>query len=372
VRVLVTAFPAIGHFHAVAPFARAVRAAGHEVCIATAPDLVPWSITCGLPSRPIGPMLRTLVGRSDPAHPERMLTDVWPGAVVEDLVRLVEDWRPAVLVHDEGEYAAVLAAARLALPCVTHSWATPARSPFERAAAIDRLEPLWREHGGPAADEEPRTTGRLYLDACPPPFQLGGLRGIAEVHPVRGMPFDGPGGRPPGWLTGLDRPAAYVTLGADPAYSSAELLGLLARATARVVRSVVVTTGPNDVAALGALPDNVRAATYLPQSVVLPHMDVVVSQGGSGGMLGSLMHALPHLVVPGRNPSQQDVASVTAGIGAGLRLRTDEHDSHSVQEAVAELLSDVRFQLAAGKVRAQIERLPGPEQAVETALAVAS
>src|SRR4051812_8146344 len=65
VRVLVTAFPAVGHFHSVAPFALAARAAGHEVCVATAPDLVPWSITCGLPTRPIGPMLHTLVRRSD-------------------------------------------------------------------------------------------------------------------------------------------------------------------------------------------------------------------------------------------------------------------------------------------------------------------
>lgn len=363
-RVLVTSFPAVGHFHAVAPFALAARAAGHEVCVATAPDLVPWVITCGLPSRPIGPMLRTIVGRADRAHPERLLTDVWPGAVVGDLLRLAEEWRPAVIVHEEGEYAAVLAAARLGVPCVTHSFATPARSPFERAEAVSRLTPLWRDHGGPAADEEPRTTGTHYLDACPPPYQLGGLRGIPSVHAVRGVPYDGPGGRRPVWLAGLERPAAYVTLGADPTYSSAELLALLARAAATVARSVVVTTGPNDVAALGELPDNVRAATYIPQSHILPSVDVVVSQGGSGGLLGALWHALPHLVVPGRNPSQQDVASVTAGIGAGLRLRPDEHDQPTVAAALRELLSDVQFELAASRVRAQLERLPGPEDAV--------
>ena len=203
-RVLVTAFPAVGHFHAVAPFALAARAAGHEVCVATAPDLVPWAITCGLPSRPIGPMLRTLVASLGPAHPGRMLTDVWPGAVIDDLVRLCAEWQPAVVVHDEGEYAAVLAAARLGLPCVTHSWATPARSPFERAEAVSRLTPLWREHGGPAADEEPRTTGGMYLDACPPPFQLGGLRGIASVQPVRGVPVRR-AGRPAAGVAGRSR-----------------------------------------------------------------------------------------------------------------------------------------------------------------------
>jgi UDP:flavonoid glycosyltransferase YjiC (YdhE family) len=373
VRVLVTAFPAVGHFHAVAPFALAAKAAGHEVCVATAPDLVPWSITCGLPTRPIGPLVRALTGAADPAHPERLLTDIWPQAVVTDLIRLCEEWQPSVVVHEEGEYAAVLAASRLGIPCMTHSWATPARSPFERAEAVSRLTPLWEQHAGSSGGTEaaePRTTGQLYLDACPPPFQLGGLRGVAPVLTVRGVPFDGPGGRRPVWLTALERPAAYITLGADPTFSSPELLRLLTLAVAPMVRSVVVTTGPNDADALGELPDNVRAAPYIPQSQVLPHVDLVVSQGGSGGMLGALMHTLPHLVVPGRSQSQQDVASVTAGIGTGLRLRSDEHNAASVQEAVGELLSDVRFELAASKVRAQIERLPGPEEAVEAAVAL--
>lgn len=369
-RVLVTAFPAIGHFHAVAPFALAARSAGHDVCVATAPDLVPWAITCGLPARPIGPLVRSLTSASDPSHPERLRTDAWPTAVIGDLERLIADWRPDLVVHEEGEYAAVLACTRLDIPCVTHSWATPARSPFERAEAVDRLTPLWRQYLG---DEVvPQTTGALYLDACPPPFQLGGLRGIEPVATVRGEAYDGPGtGRAPLWLVEMARPAAYISLGADPAYSSPELLRLLTRAVAPLVGSVVVTTGPNDVEDVGELPPNVRAATYLPQSKVLPYVDVVVSHGGAGGLLGSLMHARPLLVVPGRNQSQQDVASVTAGIGTGLRLAADQRDEASIQDAVTELLGDVRFEIAASKIRSQIERLPGPDEAVELALAVA-
>jgi UDP:flavonoid glycosyltransferase YjiC (YdhE family) len=370
VRVLVTSFPAIGHFHAVAPFALAVRRAGHEVCLVTAPDLVPWSITCGLPTRPIGPMVRALVTTLGSAPTDRMLTDVWPSAVIADLIRLCEEWQPDLVVHEEGEYAAVLAAARLGVPCVTHSWATPGRSPFERAAAVARLRPLWEQHAGPGSTLEPATTGRLYLDACPPPFQLGGLRGIESVATVRGVVFDGPGQGRPSWLARVERPAAYVTLGADPTYSSAELLTLLATSVAAEVATVVVTTGPHDVASLGPLPGNVVAVPYVPQSQVLPEVALVVSQGGAGGMLGALMQARPHLVVPGRSQSQQDVASVTAGIGTGLRLGSDQHEPEAIRAAVRELLSDVRFELAASKVRAQIEQLPGPDEAVDLALAV--
>lgn len=368
-RVLVTAFPAIGNFHAVAPFALAARRAGHEVCVATAPDLVPWVIACGLAARPVGPMVRALVSRASGPLAGHMLTDVWPQAVAGDLIRLVEEWQPGLVVHEEGEYAAVLAAARLGVPCITHSWATPARPPQGREDAVGRLSALWAEH---APGRQPTTTGVAYLDACPPPFQLGGLRGVPGVIAVRGVPYDGPVHASPRWLADLPRPAAYVTLGADPAYSVPEVLGLLARSAAVIASSVVVTTGPRDPASLGELPDNVRAMAYIPQSQVLPHVDVVISQGGAGGVLGTVMHAVPHLVVPGRDRSQQDVAAVTAGIGTGLRLRPDQHDEASIRAALVELVSDVRFVLAAGRVRAQLEALPGPDEAVELALARAA
>jgi UDP:flavonoid glycosyltransferase YjiC (YdhE family) len=369
----VTAFPAIGNFHAVAPFALALRRAGHEVCVATAPDLVPWSITCGLPTRAVGPMVRTLVrsaeAESNDPPADRMLTDVWPHAVIADLLRLGAEWRPDLIVHEEGEYAALLVGASLGVPCITHSWASPALPPPARAEAVTRLTPLWAQH---APDATPTTTGQVYLDACPPPFQLVGLRDVPHVIRVRGVPFDGPAHPAPGWLSDLPRPAVYVTLGADPAYSEPELLNLLARSSSVIASSVVVTTGPRDPASLGTLPPNVRALAYLPQSQVLPHVDVVVSHGGAGGMLGALMHALPHLVVPGRNQSQQDVAAVTAGIGIGLRLRSDQHDEAAIRAALVELISDVRFELAASKVRAQLETLPGPDEAVDLSLAAIS
>jgi UDP:flavonoid glycosyltransferase YjiC (YdhE family) len=371
VRILFTAFPAVGHLYPLVPLALAAKAEGQEICLATAPDLVPWSITCGLPSRPVGPLLRTMLAQVEPNRPSRLLTDVWPAAVLADLTRLVEEWRPDLIVHEEGEYAAVLVAARSGVPCVTHSWATPAASPFERAEALTRLAPLWEEFAGPAESGTPRITGELYLDACPPPFQLGGLRGIDRVVTVRAVPFDGPPQSPPRWLTRMERPAAYVTLGADPAYSTADLLGRLARAVATVVSTVVLTTGPHEVGEVGELPANVVALPYLPQSQALTHVDVVVSQGGAGGTLGALLHALPHLVVPGRSQSQQDVASVTAGIGTGLRLRAEQLTPDEIVAAVRELLSDVRFELAASKVRSQLELLPGPAEVLGLVTALA-
>lgn len=61
----------------------------------------------------------------------------------------------------------------------------------------------------------------------------------------------------------------------------------IGEAVGSLLASVLVTTGPNTVAALGALPANAHAEPYLAQSLMLPHVDQVVSHGGAGGTVGA-------------------------------------------------------------------------------------
>src|SRR5260370_41351029 len=113
--------------------------------------------------------------------------------------------------------------------------------------------------------------------------------------PVHAVPFDGPAVDVPAWVAALPRPAAYVTLGTVPVFSTPERPQPIVGAIAPLVAAVVVTTGPNPIDALGDLAPNVRATNYLPQSLLLDRVDLVVSQGGAGGTLGALLHGLPHL-----------------------------------------------------------------------------
>ena len=57
---------------------------------------------------------------------------------------------------------------------------------------------------------------------------------------------------------------------------------------------------------------------YLPQSLVLPAVDLMVSHGGAGGTAGALMYGLPHLVLPGLGTSQQTIARAVQATGSGL------------------------------------------------------
>jgi UDP:flavonoid glycosyltransferase YjiC (YdhE family) len=370
VRILFTTFPALGHLHPLLPLALAAQDAGHEVRLATGADLVSWASRCGVDAHDVGPggvevhatAARDFAGRSQTAH---MFTQVWPSAALAGLVELTSSWRPELVIHEEQEYAGVLLAALLGVPCVTHSWSAPARPAAACAAQRELLDPLWQQWiPGQAA----RRTGDLYLDACPPPFQTDALAAIARTSPVvtvRPGTFDGPPEPPPPWLDRMPRPAAYVTQGTVAEFSVPDLLRRIAFALAAQFASVVVTTGPNPVESLGDLPPNVRAMTYVAQSLVLPHVDLLVSHGGAGGTLGALLHAVPHLVLPGPGMSQISSAAAIARIGAGRQLGPDERDGESIAQAARQLLGDPSFGAAAARVRAELAQLPGPQDVLD-------
>lgn len=223
------------------------------------------------------------------------------------------------------------------------------------------LTPIWAEHlpGRPA-----RTSGETYLDACPEPLQSDEIVEIEGVLPVRPVPFDGPPVDRPAWLDDLPRPAAYVTLGTVPVFSTAERLRVIVEAVAPLVAAVVVTTGPNPVEALGDAAPNVWAITYLPQSFLLDRVDLVVSQGGAGGTLGALLHGLPHLVLPQGGLSQISAARSVQQIGAGLSLDSAAQHKTSIRAAAMALLEDPAYKTTASRIGLELQDRPSPAEVV--------
>ena len=367
-RLLLTSVPGLGHLHPLLPLGLAAARAGHDVRVATGSDRVEWVARCGLPAQPAGLSLpelraraaaRDLTGSELPRH---LFTSIAVPPLVDDLLPLVDDWRPDLLLHEEGEYAAPLVAALRDLPCVTHSWSAPARSRDGRDVLDGPLRDVWQQYGlpGPA-----RQVGALYLDACPPPLQLPDLTHLGtRVVPVYPNGFDGPPEPAPDWLAALPRPAVYVTLGTEPVFSRPELLQQLVDAAAVVAPGVVVTTGPNPSHAVAAPHAGVHVEQYLPQSLVIPAVDAVVTHGGAGTTVGALMHGRPQLVVPGPAPSQQGSAARVAAAGVGLRRDWADTTPATLRAAVEELLSRTDLRRAAERVRDALSALPRPDALV--------
>ena len=63
--------------------------------------------------------------------------------------------------------------------------------------------------------------------------------------------------------------------------------------------TLIMTTGRDqDPAAFGPQPPNVHLERYVPQSLLFPRCDLVVTHGGSGTVMTALDHGLPMVIVP--------------------------------------------------------------------------
>lgn len=86
---------------------------------------------------------------------------------------------------------------------------------------------------------------------------------------------------------------------------------------------VVATTGGRELSQLKVpLPLNTYVAEYIPHDVLLPKVDVMVTNGGYGAVQRALSMGVP-LAVAGNTEDKPEVAARVAWSGAGVNLKTD-------------------------------------------------
>jgi UDP:flavonoid glycosyltransferase YjiC (YdhE family) len=101
----------------------------------------------------------------------------------------------------------------------------------------------------------------------------------------------------------------------------------------------------------------------VPQSLLFPRCDVVVTHGGSGTVLAALAHGLPLLVLP-QGANQFWNADRCVELGVGLRLAAGDVSPDAIRDRVETLLGVRAFRDAAVGMAAEIAAMPGPDEAV--------
>ncbi len=133
---------------------------------------------------------------------------------------------------------------------------------------------------------------------------------------------------------------------------------------------VATTVGFDADAVLPRPPANVRLTPFVPFSELLPLVDVVVTNGGYGGVQLALAHGVP-LVVAGTTEDKTEVSARVAWAGVGIALRTDTPSPAQVRDAVAAVLADPAHRARAGELQRAYARYPGADRAAEAVLEVA-
>ncbi|AYF98150.1 glycosyltransferase [Protaetiibacter intestinalis] len=182
----------------------------------------------------------------------------------------------------------------------------------------------------------------------------------ASVHFVGPVSRTTPSTMPlPEWWGDLDgsRPVVHVTQGTVANTDLGALIDPTIEALADDDVLVVVSMGGREVPER-AYPANVRIASYLPYDKLLPLTDVMVTNGGYGGVHFAMEHGVP-LVTAGLTEDKAEVTARVAWSGAGINLRTDRADAASVRSAVRRLLSDPTFRERSAAIGRDIAASPG-------------
>ena len=160
----------------------------------------------------------------------------------------------------------------------------------------------------------------------------------------------------PSWWPELseDRPVVHVTQGTLDNADLGRLLLLTVDALSNDDVLVVATTGGPDPEPLRAgLPDNARLERFIPHDVLLPHVDVMVTNGGYGGVQQALAHGVP-LVVAGDSEDKPEVAARVQWSGTGINLHTGRPSSAMVSRAVRRVLARPAYRVRARVLQEEI------------------
>lgn len=372
-KILFSGCPGYGHLYPMLPLARAAVRAGHDVVLATGPDLAPHLAGRGFQTWAVGPSLaESWARRNDagselgPIPPERhleldfaVLFGDSAAKRAADLAPRAERWRPDIVIHEPAEFAGPIVAHRAGAWCATHGLGLNPPADF-RTVAEPAMVDVFTPWGVPDLASE--VFAGPLLDIGPAGLSPGGDRAFTRSVPLRPDPGDVvPTDRLPASLDALPAgDTVYLTLGTVfhevPDVFHACLAGLR-----ELPVNVVVTVGPDvDPARLGPQPPTVVIEPYIPQALLLPRCRLVISHAGSGTMLGAFANGLPQLMLP-QAADQFFNAAAAEAAGAAVTLPPGTVTPDAIHTAARRLLDEPGFALAAKTLQAEIESLPSAE-----------
>jgi UDP:flavonoid glycosyltransferase YjiC (YdhE family) len=359
-RILFTFAGGSGHLEPLVPIARVVREAGHVVAFSGRSGVAGRVRELGFemfvtgPPGPEAPSMRTPLLEVDLEREARVLREGFAGRIAREraagVLKLCGEWRPDLLVCAEVDFGAMVVAERAGLPFATVL--ISATNTFVRDEVVgEPLNALRAEHGLPPDPGLAVPSPDLVLSPFP-----RDLRSLPpSAHAFRHVPAR----RPPGEATSV-----YFTLGTIFNLESGDLFERVLEGLRELPVDVVATVGRNlEPEELGPQPTNVRVERYLPQADVLPRCCAVVSHGGSGSILGALAHGLPSVLLP-MGADQPQNAARCAELGVARVLDAVHATPETVRDAVADVLADRSYRIAAERIADEIAALPGPEHAV--------
>jgi hypothetical protein len=349
----------------------ALRAAGHEILVATPETIADVVKGSGLPFMPTyGPMhMREVMMHDRQGNMISLATDEagqleqagrgfgrLAARTLPGLRDVIGKWRPDLILSEPHAYAAGLAARLHGLPWVEHGVGLGYFRGMDQWGAAELAPEL--ADVGLAGFAEPD----LVLEPCPPSLQSAPGSGV----PIRYVQYDPPATVPSWVFAPHSKPRVLLTLGTiAPAAGGTAVLRSLVNTLPQLGLEILVAVADDALPQLGPLPDAVLAAGFLPLASVIPTCDLIVHHCGGGSTMAAIVAGLPQLLVPQPIVAEQyDSARRVTAFGAARQLVTQPIDPAAVVENCAALLEDESYRAKASELRAEVAALPSPAELV--------
>ncbi|MEV5597103.1 activator-dependent family glycosyltransferase [Streptomyces sp. NPDC052496] len=417
-RVLYVTFPWRTHFQPAVPLCWALQTAGHEVRVASGPELTDVITRSGLTAVPVGsdvPMLQKLaemqsaqaqeamenLGTQDDLlydyaenREEKLTWDRLPWltaflteilkieneTMIEDLVEYCRWWKPDLVLWNYMSYAGSVAAtvtgaAHARMPTEMDLDARFRRNflrvraqqpPEDRADALADWLGGWAEKYGASFSEE-MVTGHFTVD-----HMLGSMRLEQDVPvvPMRYVSYNGPAVVPHWLREDPTRRRVLATFGVSQeqgaAYQalSVEQLQDMLDAVADLDIELVVTLPEKIQQELARVPDNARPVEFVALSVITSSCSAVIHNGSTPSFMEAIAHRVPQLMVGRVCPDIEVRGPLLEQAGAGLWIPRDEMSGARIRDDLVRLLDEPGFRDGTERLRQELYTQPTPSQVV--------
>lgn len=407
-RFLFVSYAATGHLNPTLSVVRTLVERGHEVAVLTAPvardevaasgascfPTVRWRATVddvGLQTDSGSVIdavrrLRWLLREKFFAQAENQIYDLeqtlstWPADIV-----VTSETIPGVSIFMERTrrpWATLAVEATCTLPSADlFPWGSAMPVPSSRAqrwaaaamrwvyARLSRsLEAEWSviraRHGLPKCGHLAASFGSPYLYMVPSPAEFDAPRSDLppQVHHVGPCLPRAPVASD-SWEPPFERELPLVYATAGTVFNDVGFLTRLIDAARGEAFNLFVTLGKNRSATeFPNLPANVRVAPFVNQDLILPKTSAIICNGGSGAVMGALVHGVPLVVLP-MSADQPENAQRCAELGAGIALRRRPLKAEAIRGAVRQLLAESKYRQRARALSSRFSALNGPANA---------
>lgn len=177
---------------------------------------------------------------------------------------------------------------------------------------------------------------------------------------------------PPAWWNDVQtakaagRPVVLLTQGTLANADFGQLILPAMQALAHRDVLVIVTTAADETAVAAAAPANARVERFIPYGPLLPHVDLLVTNGGYGTVLQALSHGIPMLVA-GDSEEKPEIAARLAYAGVAIDLATGRPPVALLDAALDDILAGPAYRERAQAIAARLNAIDAIE-AIEAAL----